>query len=492
MEPLMKKSLANSPSLATGVLEDVASKETKFCELSDAIWGFAEVGFEEHRSALAQIDALEQEGFTVTKGIGGISTAFVAEAGSGGTVVALLGEFDALAGMSQQSGLAEPLAVVKSAPGHGCGHNLLGTGAALAAAAVAKTLAREGLPGRVRYYGCPAEEGGAGKAFMVRAGAFAGVDVAFTWHPAAYSGVNFHENLAFLQASVRFKGKSSHAALSPHLGRSALDAVELMNVGVNYLREHLIPDARVHYAYRDAGGRAANVVQATAEVCYIVRAPTQTMLGPIFERVRRVAEGAALMTDTTVEVQIESGMSNPLLNKALGELLYKHMANLGTIAFDANDLSLADRFVATLSSEDQQYAISKAFSRSAPPTGSLHDAVIPFDGVPSRTFGSTDVGDVSWVVPTAQFWGATCAVGTAFHSWQMVAQGTAPFAHKGMVRAARVLALAALDALSDPDLVSRAKQEWKTILAGRSYVCPIPAEVMPPSEVGASRSSELL
>ncbi|MBY6261699.1 amidohydrolase [Azospirillum sp. 412522] len=476
----MNSSLSNTTSLRTAILEAVEAKAPAFHDLSDRIWGYAELGYCEFKSMEAQIETLAAEGFRITRNVGGVPTAFMAEAGSGGPVVALLGEFDALAGLSQVAGATAPQAEVAEAPGHGCGHNLLGSGAALGAAALAAALSREGLPGRVRYYGCPAEEGGGGKAFMARGGAFDDVDLALTWHPAAYTGMNFANTLAFLQASVRFTGRAAHAGLSPHLGRSALDAVELMNVGVNYMREHMIPEARVHYAYRDAGGRAANVVQANAEIAYVVRAPDLNQLWQLFERVKKIAEGAALMTETTVEVRVESGMSNVLLNRTLGDALYRRMQDVGGVRFDEGDFRTAQAFMETLSAEDLRHVRNKGFGSGPAPERSLHDGVAPFDGTRTRNFGSTDVGDVSWVVPTAQFWGATCAMGTPFHSWQLVAQGKLPGAHKGMTNAASILALTALDALADPDLIAKAKEEFRTLTGGRPYQCPVPADVQPP------------
>lgn len=473
-------SLANSPALQAELTRTIEEKAPSFHALSDDIWGFAELGFEEVRSCEAQIEAMAREGFRIERGIGGLPTAFMAESGTEGPVIALLGEYDALAGLSQQADEASPRAVAPGMPGHGCGHNLLGAAAALAAVALATALRREGLPGRVRYYGCPAEEGGGGKAFMVREGAFDGVDAALTWHPAGHTGINFGQNLAFIQATFRFSGTAAHAALSPHLGRSALDAAELMNVGVNFLREHVIPDARIHYAFRDAGGRAANVVQAHAEVGYIVRAPNLDLLQPVYERVRRIAEGAALMTDTGVEARIESGMSDVLLNRTLADVIFAQIQRLGGVPFSAADDETAAAFVATLSPEDIRFGQDKAFPAGGAASGSLHRGFAPFDGAPYRSFGSTDVGDVSWVVPTAQFWGATCAMGTPFHSWQMVAQGKSAAAHAGLTHAATILAASAFDLLANPATIEQAKVEHVNMRAGRSYVCPIPVEVAPP------------
>src|SRR5579875_1015508 len=246
------------------IWRNVEAKQEPFIALSDRIWGMPELNFEEFRSAAEHVAMLEAEGFRVTKGLAGIPTAIMGEAGEGGPVIAILGEFDALPGLSQEAGVAEHRPVEPGGAGHGCGHNLLGAGAMLAAAAVKDWLAARGMPGRVRYYGCPAEEGGAAKTFMVRDGAFDDVDIAISWHPAPFAGVNEAYSLAILQVDYRFVGRTAHAAVDPELGRSALDAAELMNLGVNYLREHMPSSARIHYAYLDAGGIAPNVVQATA------------------------------------------------------------------------------------------------------------------------------------------------------------------------------------------------------------------------------------
>lgn len=472
--------LANSPALQMELKRIVEEKAPAFQALSDAIWGFAELGFEEARSCEAQIEAMAREGFRIERNAGGLPTAFMAEYGSGGPIIALLGEYDALAGLSQHADEAQPRAVVSGMPGHGCGHNLLGAGAALAAASIAETLRRESLPGRVRYYGCPAEEGGGGKAFMVREGAFDGVDAALTWHPAGHTGINFGQNLAFIQAVFRFSGTATHAALSPHLGRSALDAAELMNVGANFLREHIISEARIHYAFRDAGGRAANVVQAHAELGYIVRAPNLALLQPIYERIRRIAQGAAMMTDTVVEARVESGMSDVLLNRTLSDVLSGQIQRLGGVPFTDADESEAKAFVETLSPDDIRFAQEKAFPAGDVVTCNLHKGAATFDGAVYRSSGSTDVGDVSWVVPTAQFWGATCAMGTPFHSWQMVAQGKTKAAHAGVTHAAAILAASAVELFTDTSTIERAKKEHAHRRAGRSYVCPIPADVPPP------------
>ena len=358
----------------------------------------------------------------MTHDVAGIPTAVIGEAGEGGPVIAILGEYDALPGLSQEAGVAEKRPIPGDGFGHGCGHNLLGSASLLAAAAVKDYLEQNGLKGRVRYYGCPAEEGGAAKGFMVRAGAFKDVDVAISWHPAAFSGVNEAVSLANTRIDFTFHGRASHAAAAPHLGRSALDAVELMSVGVNYMREHMPSDARIHSAILDAGGIAPNVVQARAKVRYLIRATDLPGLQKLIERVKKIAEGAALMTETRVEQRVISGVSNLLGNTPMEKAMHDNLMRLGPPSFDDADREFAAKIQGTLSDED----IESAFRRAGMPVkknAPLCDAIIPLEARGAKMVGSTDVGDVSWVVPTVQARGATYAIGTPGHSWQLTAQG---------------------------------------------------------------------
>src|SRR5271163_3331692 len=297
----------------------------RFVALSDKVWGMPEVCYTEARSSAEHLAELRHQGFRITENVAGIPTALIGEWGDGGPVIAFLGEYDALPGLSQEAGVAEPRPVETGGHGHGCGHNLLGSAALLAATAVKDWLATNKVPGRVRYYGCPAEEGGAAKTFMVRAGAFEDADIALTWHPYSFWEVVVTPSLANTRADFTFTGRTSHAAASPHLGRSALDAVELMNVGVNYMREHMPSDARIHYAILDTGGVAPNVVQATAKVRYAVRARDIAELWPLIERVKKVAQGAALMTETSVDMQVISAVSNLLGNSPLEKTMFDAM-----------------------------------------------------------------------------------------------------------------------------------------------------------------------
>jgi aminobenzoyl-glutamate utilization protein B len=457
----------------------VEAKHEPFCALSDQVWDTPELNFAEYRSAAAHRAMLEREGFRVTAGLAGIATAMVGEAGEGGPVIAILGEFDALPGLSQCASVAAHAPIEPDGNGHGCGHNLLGAASMLAATAVKDYLAAHRLPGRVRYYGCPAEEGGSAKGFMVRAGAFADVDIAISWHPAAFMGVNNPVSLACNELEFHFTGRAAHASSAPHQGRSALDAVELMNVGVNYMREHMPSTARIHYAIIDGGGPAPNVVQAKAAVRYLIRARDLQQLHALLKRVEKIAQGAALMTETQVRSQIISGDANLVGNTALEALMHRHVERLGPPPFDEADRAFAAEIQATLTEED----IASSFARFGlkPRKGvALCDVVFPPESGDGTFVGSTDVGSVSWVVPTVQLRGATYAIGTPGHSWQLVAQGKTPAAHKGLAHAAKVMAGTAVDLIADPRLVERAKADFRERLDGKPFVNPIPDDVNPP------------
>jgi len=453
----------------------------RFIDLSDRVWAMPEVCYTEARSSAEHLAELRHQGFRVTENVADIPTALMGEWGEGGPVIAFLGEYDALPGLSQEAGVAEHRPIETGGHGHGCGHNLLGSAALLAATAVKDWLAANKVPGRVRYYGCPAEEGGAAKAFMVRSGAFADADIAITWHPSSFWEVVMTPSLANTRADFIFTGRTSHAAASPHLGRSALDAVELMNVGVNYMREHMPSDARVHYALLDTGGIAPNVVQAHARVRYSIRARDLPGMNELVGRVKKIAEGAALMTETKVEVKIISAVSNILPNTPLEQALYKIMEELGPPHFDDTDKDFAGQIQGTLTDKD----ISSVYYSIGmePAERPLADFLVPLDAKRNPQIGSTDVGDVSWVVPTVQVHAPTVAIGTPFHTWQVVAQGKTPAAHKAMVQAAKAMAGLGIKALNEPALIDAAQADLKKRVARTPYVSPLPDHVMPPLEM---------
>ncbi|MBP2169817.1 aminobenzoyl-glutamate utilization protein B [Erwinia toletana] len=457
----------------------VDEHKTEFCDLSDRVWGMPEICYTEYRSVAEHTAMLKQQGFRVTENIAGIPTAVIGEAGEGGPIIAILGEYDALPGLSQESGVAYPSPLPGNGQGHGCGHNLLGSAAMLAATALKEWLAATGTPGRVRYYGCPAEEGGAAKSFMARAGAFDNVDVAITWHPSAHHEVAKPQSLANTRMDFFFTGRSSHAAASPHLGRSALDAAELMNVGVQFLREHVPQDSRIHYAMLDSGGIAPNVVQAKAAVRYAIRSRDVHAMFDLNERVKRVAQGAAMMTDTQVEISIMSAVSNLLGNRPLEEAMQRNLEQLGTVKFDDADLAFAAEIQATLSAEEIASDIRKTGMKRATPKP-LSDFIIPLDTQGEVMMGSTDVGDVSWVIPTVQAHVPTMAIATPGHSWQLTAQGKMPAAHKGLTHVAKVMASTAIDVLTDKVLLAQVKKAHYEQVSETPYKCPIPAEVKPP------------
>ena len=463
------------------LVDEVAEKAIG---LNKKIWSYAELNFREDKSAAALADALEAEGFAVERGVAGVRTAFVASFGSGRPVIALLGEYDALSSLSQKAACPRREPLAEGAPGHGCGHSLLGAGAFAAAVAVKRYMQETGLPMTVRFYGCPAEEDGGGKVYMAREGMFDDVDAALTWHPDAVNAVKGVGSLAVMGVLYSFKGQSAHAAAAPQAGRSALDAAELMNIGCQFLREHMPPDCRLHYAFRDVGGAAPNVVQASASLHYYIRAGRVDEMFKLFERVNKIAAGAAMMTETEMQYRIIDGFSDYVPNRVLSELMARCMADVGAPAFDEADRALAAEFAATLTAEERHSNLDPAcrdnrLSYRYFDGKVLDDTVIPFCCQPDLPSpGSTDVGDVSYCAPTAQCQVATMALGTGGHTWQMTAQSDSSIGEKGMLTAAKALALTAVRAAADPQLLEAAAAEWRQSCPD-GYRCPMPAENRP-------------
>ncbi|MGX9147939.1 M20 family metallopeptidase [Mesorhizobium sp. 128a] len=460
----------------------VDAKSTVCFDLSDKIWDTPELNYQELSAAHLHAELLRQEGFAVRPGIAGIPTALMGEAGEDGPVIAVLGEYDALPGLSQEAGVSQERPIVVGGSGHGCGHNMLGAAALLAASTVKEWLEENGIPGRVRYYGCPAEEGGSAKSFMVRDGVFDDVDIAITWHPAAFTGVLETISLACVEVEFTFKGRASHASTSPELGRSALDAVELMNIGVNYMREHMPSTARVHYAMIDGGGIAPNVVQSRAVVRHLVRAATLGEMWQLLDRVKKIAQGAALMTETAVEIKQLSGEANLVRNAPLEAAMHRNLTALGGPQFDEADRRFAAEIQTTLS----RAAITDSYAQLGLTVKeeALSTSIHPPTCAISTALGSTDVGTVSWAVPTVQCWVACYAVGTPFHSWQLVAQGKAEAAHKGVAFAAKAMAGLARDLFTDNALLSAAKAEFHRFRAANEFKNPVGPEVTPPLAMG--------
>lgn len=455
-----------------------------FEKVSSFLYHHPEMRFEEYQSAEFLASECEKQGFTVERNFGNIETAFVATYGSGKPVIGFLGEYDALSGLGQKPNVFTRDPDGKE-NGHGCGHNLLGTGAFAAACAVKHYLEKHQLEGTVKFFGCPGEEGGSGKTFMVREGVFDGVDIALTWHPATVNAVMSLSSLANYQVYFRFKGTPSHAAHSPHLGRSALDAVELMNVGVNYLREHVIDEARIHYAVTDTGGISPNVVQAEAEVLYLIRAPKITDVESIYQRIVKIAKGAALMTETEVSIRFDKACSNYVPNRHLEKILYEKLVETGGEEFTEEERQFAEKMWQTFSEEEKKNAITAMkglgyFGDGKEFTGKyLADTISPYQPSDEILMGSTDVGDVSWVVPTAQLSAATAVIGTSLHTWQMTAQGLTSIANKGMMRAAQAMDLTGLHIMQSPEDLQKIKEEFKEFQKDNPYRCPIPADVTP-------------
>lgn len=460
------------------------------CQASDNVWEHPETAFQEFKSTEILCGLLEKEGFTVEKNLAGIATAFSGRFGHGKPVVGILGEFDALSGLSQKEGITEKTPTEEGAPGHGCGHNLLGAGSVAAAVAVKEYLEKNGKEGTVIFYGCPGEEGGSGKGFMARDGVFDELDFAVTWHPGDKYAVSVGSSLANYQIFYRFYGVSSHAAACPELGRSGLDAVELMNTGVQYLREHVIQEARIHYAITNTGGYSPNVVQPFAEVLYLIRAPKNGQVKEIFERVNDIAKGAALMTGTRMEMQFVKACSNVVDNTVIEEILQKNLEEIKREPYTEEEIAFAKKIAETYggSKLDIQTVLSKyeksrkqAVEELLTPhmNDALSDVIVPLMDVESAMAGSTDVGDVSWVCPTAQITAVTEAFGTPGHSWQQVAQGKSSVAHKGMLFAGKVMAGTVIDMMESPELIEKSKEELKKRVGEEGYVAPIPKDVRP-------------
>ena len=462
------------------VIWDFVSKNQKrFQELSDKVWSTPETCYSEQNSMSAHVDELIYHGFSVTKGIANIPTAVVGEYGTDGPIIAFLGEYDALAGLSQKADVFHQDPVKKGENGHGCGHNLLGSASMQAAVALKEWLKVSNLPGVVRYYGCPAEEGGAAKTFMVRDKIFKDVDVAITWHPGCLPGIVKGSSLANCRVDFTFEGRASHAAVSPHLGRSALDAIELMNVGVNYMREHMPDKARIHYALIDGGGISPNVVQAKAKVRYVVRDETTPKMMELLERVKEIAKGAALMTQTKVKTKILAGVSNLVYNETLGNIMQGNLDQLGAPEFSKEEHLYAKKYQDTLSRKDIENAYSHA-GIDLVEGQVLAETVVAGDVKPVDMGGSTDVADVSWVVPTVSLWGANYAIGTPFHSWQMTAQGKSSIAIKGMTHAAMVMAATGSDLILNKTILDDAWSEHNKTIEKEGYVLPISLSASPP------------
>ena len=450
-------------TLADSSLNMSINKHQKtFEDVAMKIWDWAEVGYQEYKSSELLQSELASHGFTITKGVADIPTAFIAEYSNGGPVIGILGEYDALPGLMQT---ASPFKEVRDdvAAGHACGHHMFGAASAWAAVAVKEWLVRTKTQGTIRFYGTPAEEGGSGKVYMVRAGLFDDVNAVLHWHPSSSNGANAESSNSNKSAKFRFSGISAHAAGSPDKGRSALDGVEAMNMMVNMMREHIPQESRIHYVITK-GGLAPNVVPDVAEVYYYVRHPRRQKVQEIFDWVVKASEGAAIGTDTTVTHEVMHGNYSKLPNDTLQMMMHKNLVKRGGIKYSKKEQEFADEIYKTMISPGSKVGDQ--------------EKVYPYRA--SHTYGSTDVGDVSWVVPQAGLRTATWVPGTAGHSWQGVAAGGTTIGMKGTKLAAQVLADTAQDIFKNPSILEEAKTEYLNRVGEDFLYVPLLGDREPP------------
>ena len=465
-------------------LAAIEEKKQLVAGVADQIWEYAELSLQEVQSAALYVRVLRQEGFAVEEGICGIPTAFSASFGTGRPVIGILAEYDALSGLSQQGGCPVRRELTPGGTGHGCGHHLLGAGALAAALGVKHYLQQTGHPGTVVLYGCPGEEGGAAKAFMAREKLWYGLDAALTWHPDDCNEVATGSSNACIQVQYTFHGVAAHAAGDPEKGRSALDAVSLMNLGVQFLREHMEPQARIHYAVTDTGGCSPNVVQARASVLYMVRSDRVKKALELQARVDKIAEGAALMTETSCRRKFIDGLAETIPNHALEALLYRNFSEVGVPVYTGEEQAFAAALAATYEAEGylpgvgRQDAGYAAAVKAMKPAGAMNDVLLPLYQGEAFSPGSTDVGDVSWQCPTAQLHVAAWPNGCPGHSWQNVSCGKTSIGHKAALCAGKVLRAAAVDLLEQPELLQAAHREHEERTAD-GYTCPIPPDAVP-------------
>lgn len=462
-----------------------AQKYETIASMNQAVWNFAEYGYQEHQSSAELKRVLREEGFEVEENTAGIETAFKASFGSGKPVIGILAEYDALPELSQKAGEASRCPIEGKKYGHACGHSALGAGAVGAALIVKEYLQKNQKSGTVEVYGCPAEETGFGKVFMVKEHCFDHLDMAFSWHPMDTNAPMATRSVAYYKVQFFFKGKTAHAGGAPELGRSALDACELMNVGVNYLREHIISSARVHYAYLDCGGEAPNVVQDHASLLYFVRAPKLTQSHEILERIKKIAEGAALMTETSVTVKVLGGMNDSIPNPTASELLSEAYVEAGAPDFDEEEFAVARKFLEIMPDDQKQRVIRNGAKLNGVTPEEfaekpLHTRVIPYTPEMRNQLmtGSTDVGDVSYHVPTGQLVSAVGIPETGPHTWQFAAQVGSTIGDKASLAAARAIALACAKVYENPELVEKAKEELLEETGGE-YLSPLPEGIRP-------------
>jgi len=461
----------------------IENNKERIIKISDEIWRFAELGLIEHKSSSLLIKELEKHGFKIERGVAGMPTAFIASYGDSKPIIAIMGEYDALPGLSQKKvPYKEPLEPGK--PGHGCGHNIHGASGMAAAIAVRYAMEKYGLKGTVRFYGCPAEENFSGKVYMVRDGYFRDVDAAISHHPGSMNCATLKSCLAVNSVKFHFYGKTAHAGGSPDQGRSALDAVELMDVGVNFLREHIIQDARIHYII-EKGGNQPNIVPDYARSWYYIRAPEREQVEFIYKWVLDIAEGAAKMTRTNLRYEFLGGLYNRIPNRVISESIVKNMREIGLPKYTDEEMKFAEEIAKSIPPEMKIEALRRS---KRPGWERLVDKLID-DEIPDPwgegdvSHGSTDVADVSWQTPTVEFSTAAWVLGTPGHSWQATAQSGIGLGHKSLIFASKVMALTAIDLMVNVDLLNMAKEEFKQKLRGRKYKLPIPSDMKPPIDI---------
>jgi aminobenzoyl-glutamate utilization protein B len=440
-----KSTSPNLEPVKAEAITDIQSRYEEYKKIALQIWGFAEVGYKEEKSSALLQKTLADNGFSVKAGIAEIPTAFIASYGSGKPVIGILAEYDALPGLAQQAS-PEKTPINGQDAGHGCGHHLFGTASAAAAIELKKLMDEKKISGTIRVYGCPAEEGGSGKVYLTRAGLFNDVDAVIHWHPDNNNAITMTKALANSSAKFRFHGISAHSAGAPERGRSALDAVEAMDNMVNMMREHVPSDTRIHYVIT-SGGKAPNVVPDFAEVYYYVRNPSRDLVRSIFDRVVKAADGAAMGTGTTMDYEIIGGTYDLLLNKTLAEVMQKNLEKVGGVKYSPEEIEFAKK-------------LQSSFG-TVPPAIESASTITPLREIGDAGGGSTDVGDVSWNVPTVGLRAATWIPGTPGHSWQAVACGGTEIGTKGMMVAAKTMALTAVDLFSSPAVIEKAKEEFK-------------------------------
>ncbi len=470
----------------------ISDNERMIIAASDKVWELAELGLVEEKSSKFLAGLLQEHGFTVEMGVAGMPTAFVATFGKGSPTIGFMGEYDALPGLSQKPvPYQDP--IEEGAPGHGCGHNIHGVTGVMGAIATKKVMEQHGLQGTLKFLGTPAEETYSGKVFMVRAGCFDGIDVVFSHHPGRFNVAGLGSSLAMNSAKFHFYGRTAHAAATPYVGRSALDAVELMNIGVNFMREHVVQETRVHYVI-ESGGKQPNVVPDYARTWYYIRAPEREQVNHIYSWVLQIAEGAALMTQTELKVEFIEGLSNELPSRGLSELVTANMREIGAPEYTDDEMRFAEEMAKTVTREAK---IDQLRASKRPGWQQLVEDDVHIDREIHDPWdekivwpGSTDTGDVSWIAPTMEFSTASATLEAAGHDWQWTACCGMSIGHKSLIFATKVMAGSAVELLTDPDLLKEIKDEHVEKMKGMKYICPIPDDVKPPLEIAREQASK--